>query len=816
MASNAVINIQVNGQQATQTMGAINNSVNTTIKSTVNLKTQLRAMTTEMQGLDPASARFKQLAIEAGKLKDTIKDTAAVINATAGSPMENMATGFTKLGGLGINAFQGIAGAQAMFGSDSEELAKTMAKLQGAMAMGEALKGLGGLSDTMTEVKAAFGAATINSQLFNKANVAQAVSTGTATIAQKVMNAVMNANPIFLIIGGITALVGAYMLFSGETEDLAAKQEKLNEEFNKQAEITKTLNKNLQDLRATYSKGDMLETQNKLIKAEDELTDILRNRPNDYNAIMSATKKVSDLNIQLTKDDVKSKIDSFNEEVKVNRDRLNILVNQNYEANEEGKKQREKDFAEAQEIRTFLDKSSQESKNIIQEGINDVLKAELDAGNKIAEIQKKINDDRDIASKKLADERQQTFLEYIATEEEKLIKTKDLKEKELKDTYEKSNKTKKDKENLDKALEALEIQHQKNIAKIRLDAEVNKRKNIVIKAETEINNLKAKLARQSGIEAIATAIEIHIKEQDLLNVQMDAELAAVGNNETEKLRIRSEYALKREELDKNWKDKSIENNKETADDFEEVWNEKFANFVKDNANMINGIKEIATTSIDLIGQVFDEMNARNEAAMIERFDAETAGIDAQLANRLISEKEYDTELARIELRRREEEKKAKQKAFKQQKALSIVTAIMNTANAVMGAAPVIPLMIAMGVLGAAQIGIIASQQFRAARGGVVPGNGPGHIDSVNALLAPGETVINSRSSAMYPELLSSINQAGGGIPLAPQTSSTTMGNTSSNSNNQSISVEVNANVIESSVTAVQGRVARLKRSRQYF
>ena len=49
MASNAVINIQVNGQQATQTMGAINNSVNTTIKSTTNLKTQLRAMTLEMK-----------------------------------------------------------------------------------------------------------------------------------------------------------------------------------------------------------------------------------------------------------------------------------------------------------------------------------------------------------------------------------------------------------------------------------------------------------------------------------------------------------------------------------------------------------------------------------------------------------------------------------------------------------------------------------------------------------------------------------------------------------------------------------------------
>ena len=63
-------------------------------------------------------------------------------------------------------------------------------------------------------------------------------------------------------------------------------------------------------------------------------------------------------------------------------------------------------------------------------------------------------------------------------------------------------------------------------------------------------------------------------------------------------------------------------------------------------------------------------------------------------------------------------------------------------------------------MGAAQIGIISSQTFKAARGGVVPGSGPKHIDSVDALLAPGETVINSQSSSMFPGLLSEINMAG--------------------------------------------------------
>lgn len=816
MASTATINIEINGQKATQTIGSLNNSINSTVKSTENLKTQLRAMTQEMQGLDPTSKRFKDLAIQAGQLRDTIKDTNAVINATAGSPMENLAGGFTKLGGIGINAFQGIAGAQALFGNDSEELMKLMAKLQGAMALGEAIKGLGGLKDTMTEVKAAFAAATVNSNLFNKANIAQAVSTGTATIAQKAMNAVMNANPVFLIVTGITALVGAYALFGGETEDLNKKQGELNETFNKQSEITKNLNKNLQDLRNTYTKGDVLKTQNALIKAEDELTDVLRNRPNEYGAILAATKKVNDLNIQLAKDEAKARKDSFDEEIRVNQDRLTILNNQNYDAGEEGKKQREKDFAEAEEIRTFLTNSIQESRNIEQEGINNILKAQIDAENKVADIRKKINDERDAASKKLEDERKQSYLDYIATEEEKLVIAKNNKERELQITYNSSNKSKKDKENLDKAIEALEIQHQKNMDKIRLDAEVRSRKEAVIKAETEINNLKVKLAKQSGLEYITTAIQIHEKEKELLDLQMAAELVSVGENEDEKNRIRSEYANKRVQLEKDWKDKSIEVNKEATDEVDKLWSEKLASWVDKNSEVISNITDVVSQSMDLIGQVYDEMNTRAEASLKQRYDNESEAIKSQLANRLITENEYNAQIKRLEDKKRQEERIIKQKEFQREKRLAIAQAIMNTATAVMGAAPVIPLMIAMGVLGAAQIGIVSSQQFTAARGGVVPGNGPSHIDSVNALLAPGEMVINSKSSAMFPELLSEINQAGGGIPLAPKSTSTSMSGDSSVTTTQSISVDVNASVIESSMTSVQGRVARIKRSRNAF
>lgn len=55
-----------------------------------------------------------------------------------------------------------------------------------------------------------------------------------------------------------------------------------------------------------------------------------------------------------------------------------------------------------------------------------------------------------------------------------------------------------------------------------------------------------------------------------------------------------------------------------------------------------------------------------------------------------------------------------------------------------------------------------------AAGGLVSGAGTGTSDSVPAMLSNGESVINARSTSMFAPLLSSINQAGGGIPIQMQ------------------------------------------------
>lgn len=59
-----------------------------------------------------------------------------------------------------------------------------------------------------------------------------------------------------------------------------------------------------------------------------------------------------------------------------------------------------------------------------------------------------------------------------------------------------------------------------------------------------------------------------------------------------------------------------------------------------------------------------------------------------------------------------------------------------------------------------------------ATGGIVEGQGSGTSDSIPAMLSNGESVINARSTAMFAPLLSSINQAGGGVPINMESTAT--------------------------------------------
>ena len=82
----------------------------------------------------------------------------------------------------------------------------------------------------------------------------------------------------------------------------------------------------------------------------------------------------------------------------------------------------------------------------------------------------------------------------------------------------------------------------------------------------------------------------------------------------------------------------------------------------------------------------------------------------------------------------------------------------------LGLPAAIPAVITTGIMTAANIATIRSQ--RLAAGGMVKGPGGPTDDKVPAYLSNGESVINARSTAMFRDELSRINQAGGGVKFA--------------------------------------------------
>jgi hypothetical protein len=210
------------------------------------------------------------------------------------------------------------------------------------------------------------------------------------------------------------------------------------------------------------------------------------------------------------------------------------------------------------------------------------------------------------------------------------------------------------------------------------------------------------------------------------------------------------------------------------------------------------------------------------------YENERQSLEAALNQGIIAREQYDDKVSQLDQQKANEEKALARETFQQQKKLQIVNATIQGAQAVLAAyssgaaVPIIgtvlgPVYAAIAAaFAAAQVATIANQNFTAAGGGIVPGLGSGEVDSVPSLLAPGETVINAQSSAMYPELLNSINMAGGGVSLKPDLPAVNKVNPEVKFfGDNKADRPIRAYVVETDVTDTQKRVDRIKRSAEF-
>lgn len=114
------------------------------VGSVKSLKAELRAVTNELGTLEQGSEAFIRAAQKAGELKDRIGDVKDTVNAFNPEAKFQALAGVV---GVAANGFAALQGATALFGAESEDLNKVMAKTQGAIALSSGLNGLLGMKD---------------------------------------------------------------------------------------------------------------------------------------------------------------------------------------------------------------------------------------------------------------------------------------------------------------------------------------------------------------------------------------------------------------------------------------------------------------------------------------------------------------------------------------------------------------------------------------------------------------------------------------------------------------------------------------------
>jgi hypothetical protein len=403
----------------------VNLDVNTNLGS---LKSQLKEAQREVEALSAKFGATSNEAVKAAKkaaeLKDAIGDAKQLTDAFNPDAKFNALS--ASIGGV-LNGFQAFEGALGLVGVEGDAVQKTLLKVQSAMALSQGLQGLMEAKDSFKALTAVIGQTAIGQKLLSAAQVVGAT-------VMKALNFVMKQNPIFLIIGGVTALIAAIKIFNSISEDQAEKQKrinKLNEEHRKEIE------KQLQvDLKLRESKKGGLDDQEraiKLLKAKG-VTDkeVYESERKLIKSQLDNIAYASGYRGFLLKEEVKKRKDLRNE--------LNILDLEFLKSEEEKtakqKEELDKRFVNEQKNLNDLIEQRYQASLREQEAIKNAKGFELDQANKLAEIdnaeqaKKQAKIDQEKADEEMLSEFKIGIWEKEAAEQDRIDKEKQAKKKQ--------------------------------------------------------------------------------------------------------------------------------------------------------------------------------------------------------------------------------------------------------------------------------------------------------------------------------------------------------------------------------------------------
>lgn len=121
------------------------------VKSLSDLKKEFKEIQNELTGLQPGTQKYIDTLKRLGSVKDEIGDLRDEIGAFAGEGAKFGAVQ-KAIGGI-ASGFQAAQGAAALFGGESEDLQKSLLKVQAAMALAEGVKGIAEMGDSFKIMK---------------------------------------------------------------------------------------------------------------------------------------------------------------------------------------------------------------------------------------------------------------------------------------------------------------------------------------------------------------------------------------------------------------------------------------------------------------------------------------------------------------------------------------------------------------------------------------------------------------------------------------------------------------------------------------
>lgn len=283
--------------------------------------------------------------------------------------------------------------------------------------------------------------------------------------------------------------------------------------------------------------------------------------------------------------------------------------------------------------------------------------------------------------------------------------------------------------------------------------------NIAKQKELIAEKKKIQGADTGGDEAQLRSLEL--QQQTLL---LNKELA------NEQLTAKQKYEIKKKALEKELEiysgnaDKQEEINKELAENEKEYaqakidnlnkWSEKVSSIANDLNSLLSAIEDNELSD-------YEDKNDKKKKSLKERLD-----------NGLITQKEYDKQVAALDENLDKEKKKIAIKQAKRERLIKIFEIATSTAAGIMKAfeqtGPIAGAVLAaiVAATGAIQTAaVLAAPLPKASKGLILKGKS--HAQGGIPIEAEGgEAIINKRSTAMYMPLLSAINQAGGGVAFS--------------------------------------------------